>query len=439
MKKPSQLLAKSYDRKKYQQQPPDYALYTQHNRDVAAACKALAQVVGAVALANAGLDENLIAEFNRTLLANGWIQDLGKANSHFQAMVSGQSEIIQLLRHETVSGLLVCLEPRFQEWLAPLGKTKFIAVWGAMGHHRKFDDGTVHKEVTELKIYTTHKDFKANLSEMAQDLDLSEPPVFESDLIIAPNKHDICDLPARESLKKLRTEFQKLESGFADEQSRRFVALVKAFGIGADVAASAIAKKYKQAENYSLANFVIENLSQGLELSDLTKLIHAWAWGNTDATKEEIDLTQLPPGFKFRDFQQHVEASQSYLTLAQAGCGSGKSLAAYLWARQWCEKLQHERSNLRVFFCLPTTGTTTEHFKDYALESGIPAKQISLTHSRSSVDLETMAQTSNQEEANEEEESDTAKAAEAALKAQQDKIEALALWSTPLVVTAITI
>jgi len=435
MKNPSRLLAKSYDKNKYQQ-PPDYALYIQHNRDVAAACKGLAQIVGAVALKNAGLDPNLIDEFSKTLLANGWIQDLGKGNSHFQEMLSGKPELIQLLRHETISGLLACLEPRFVEWLAPLNKIKFIAVWGAMGHHRKFDARTVQKDVTELKVYVTHADFQVNLQEMAQDLGLSEPPLFESDLIIAPNKNDVCNLPARESLNQLKKIFNKLESKFEDELSRRFVALIKAFGIAADGSASGVAKKYKHTQSYSLAAFVVENLSQGLKPSDLTTLIHAWAWSNKDVENDKIDLTKLPDGFEFREFQKNVEASNSFLTLALAGCGSGKSIAAYLWARQWCAKFQAQgRNNTRIFFCLPTTGTTTEHFKDYALESGIPPELISLTHYRSSVDLETMAQTSNQEEVNEEDENDTAKAAEAALKAEQDKIEGLALWSTPLVVT----
>ncbi|MBD2301543.1 CRISPR-associated helicase Cas3' [Nostoc sp. FACHB-190] len=435
MKIPPKLLAKSYDRDKYQQ-PPDYALYIQHNRDVAAACKALAKIVGAIALKNAGLDPNLIDEFSKTLLANGWIQDLGKGNSHFQEMLSGKPELIQLLRHETISGLLACLEPRFVEWLAPLGKAKFIAVWGAMGHHRKFDARTVQKDVTELTVYVTHEDFKTNLQEMAQDLGLSEPPLFESDLVIAPKKYDICNLAAEESLNQIKALFNKLESEFKDELSRRFVALIKAFGIAADGSASGVAKKYKHTRNYSLAAFVVENLSQGLKPSDLTTLINAWAWNNKDVEKEQIDLTKLPDDFEFREFQKKVEASQSFLTLALAGCGSGKSIAAYLWGRRWCEKLLAQgRNNTRIFFCLPTTGTTTEHFKDYALESGIPPELISLTHSRSSVDLETMAKTSNREEANEKDENDTTKAAEAALKAERDKIEGLALWSTPLVVT----
>lgn len=125
-----------------------------------------------------------------------------------------------------------------------------------------------------------------------------------------------------------------------------------------------------------------------------------------------------------------MAASTSYLILAEAGCGSGKSLAAYLWAKQWCERLTQEgRTNIRMFFCLPTTGTTTEHFKDYALESGIPA---SLAHSRASVDLQTMTQTAVQEEAETE---NAARAAQQALNAERDKIEALSLWSTPLAIT----
>jgi CRISPR-associated endonuclease/helicase Cas3 len=83
---------------------------------------------------------------------------------------------------------------------------------------------------------------------------------------------------------------------------------------------------------------------------------------------------------------------------------------------------------------LPTTGTTTEHFKDYALESGIDSSLISLTHSRSRVDLKSIAETAPQEEAGDSV-SDTAKQAQAALNAERDKIESLALWSTPLVVT----
>jgi CRISPR-associated endonuclease/helicase Cas3 len=88
------------------------------------------------------------------------------------------------------------------------------------------------------------------------------------------------------------------------------------------------------------------------------------------------DPVEFPPGFEFRKFQRDVaefdsdSAPASRLTLAVAGCGSGKSLAAYLWARRRCQAWADEgRTNFRFIFTLPTTGTTTEHFKDYVLNS----------------------------------------------------------------------
>lgn len=417
----NRLLAKSYDPNRYPE-PPDYALLIQHSRDVAAACKALAKMTGVITLHNAGLSSERFAEFARTLLANGWIQDLGKANSHFQAMVSEQNGQLQLLRHETISAMLAFLNERFCNWLDDLGESKLIAIWGAIGHHRKFSEDTTPNQVSELTVHLTHTDFGLMLAEMATDLSLDLPPVFEEDLTIARTKRESCDLPARESLIELIDEFELAEERFQDSESQRFIALVKAFGIAADVAASAIAKKGKSAQVYSLSQFVAEELAIGLTSADVNELIQAWA--------KRAELLSFDPKKDTLEFQRDVAACTSYLTLAEAGCGSGKSLAAYLWAKEWCERLLEEgRTNIRMFFCLPTTGTTTEHFKDYALESGIPA---SLAHSRATVDLQTMAQTAIQEEVETE---DGAKAAQQALNAERDKIEALSLWSTPLTVT----
>ncbi len=435
MKNDKPLLAKSYDRKKYPDAPPDYALLTQHSRDVAEACKALAASSGEIALVCSNISLEAYDRFHRALVANGWIQDLGKASSHFQAMVTGESQIIQLLRHETISGLLVWFEPKLREWLNPLSETLLVSLWGALGHHRKFDERTAPKQVGKLVVHIAHEDFTAILQEMGRDLALGEPPSFERNLVIARSRKDGGEIPALETIHDLQDEFAESEAQFADESERRMLGLVKGFGIAADVAASAVAARGQWSANYSLTRFVKESLEVGLKTDDLAKLVSSWAWARSKERRGEDDEASMPPGFVCRDFQNNVAASESYLTLAQAGCGSGKSLAAYLWARRWCKSFAAEdRTNFRLFFCLPTTGTTTEHFKDYALESGLDAKLISLTHSRSSVDLKSMAETAPQEEASESE-SDTAKQAQAALNAERDKIESLALWSTPLVVT----
>lgn len=425
------LLAKSYDRKKYKE-PPKYALLTQHSRDVATACKALAEISGCIALKNAEIESDW-DDFERILRTTGWLEDLGKSSSHFQEMLINHDGL-QLIRHETISGLLACLDEQFQAWLEPLGKFKIVAIWGAMGHHRKFDSGTKPNQVQPLVLHISqfdNLDFNVILEEMAADLRLGKPPQFDRNLIIGYSSDDECDIPALESLNDLKDEFTECqEEEFADERSRRFVALVKGYGIAADVAASAVAKNEgEDNQPYSLSDFVDENLSYKLKSEDLTQLIHSWAWRNSQF-KDKPDLSQYPPSFTLRDFQENVAVSKSYLTLAVAGCGSGKSLAAYLWARNWCEKLIDR--HFRLFFCLPTTGTTTEHFKDYALESGIPESLITLAHSRSLIDLQTMAQTAPQEDA---ESSGIAEASQEALRAEQDKIDSLALWSTPLTVT----
>lgn len=434
MTKTNRLLAKSYNRERHGSSPPDYALLVQHSRDVAEACKALAAITGTAALFCSNMGPEAYPRFYRALVANGWIQDIGKANSHFQAMLSGEPQITQLLRHETISGLLMFSEP-FREWLEPLSDTLLLSMWGAVGHHRKFDERTVPQQVGSLMLHIAHEDFATILSEMRRDLPLGEPPVFERDWTIARSHRDACDIPALETIRDLQDKFAECEPQFATDSERRMLALVKAFGISADVAASAVAVRGQWSTNYSLTKFVKESLGIGLQSDDLSKLISTWAWARSSEPRRQDDRTSLPPGFICRDFQNDVAASESHLTLAQAGCGSGKSLAAYLWARRWCESFESEgRTNFRLFFCLPTTGTTTEHFKDYALESGIDVELISLTHSRSSIDLKSMAETAPQEEASDTE-SDTGKQAQAALNAERDKIESLALWSTSLVVT----
>jgi CRISPR-associated endonuclease/helicase Cas3 len=93
------------------------------------------------------------------------------------------------------------------------------------------------------------------------------------------------------------------------------------------------------------------------------------------------------------------------VTLVSAGCGSGKTTAAYLWAAR--------RANGRkLFFCYPTTGTATEGYAGYAFQDDIPS---ALIHSRAEVDLQDVLGTPEDDD-------------------RQLRIEALAAWDVPLVV-----
>src|SRR5262245_16032802 len=213
---PKRLLAKSYDRAKCGDVPPDYALLLRHSRDVAEACKALSASSGRVVLACSNISPEFLDRFRRALVANGWIQDLGKASSHFQAMVAGETQIIQLLRHETISGMLIWFEPKLREWLESLSETLLISLWGAMGHHRKFDDQTTPKQRSNVTVHISHEDFNAILKEMGNDLQLGSPPKFERDLIIARSRREGGDLPALESVRALQDQFADYEPQFTD-------------------------------------------------------------------------------------------------------------------------------------------------------------------------------------------------------------------------------
>src|SRR5262245_23375439 len=62
-----------------------------------------------------------------------------------------------------------------------------------------------------------------------------------------------------------------------------------------------------------------------------------------------------------RKFQEAAAGSQSPVTYVKAGCGTGKTVAAYLWAAA-------NHPTRRFYSCYPTTGTATEGFKDYLFE-----------------------------------------------------------------------
>lgn len=244
------LLAKSYEQKRHGTVPPDYALLGRHTSDVVAACDALAETVGRNALVNAGVSLDRFDRFRLLLKINGWIQDLGKANSHFQLMVTSEPQITQLVRHETLSAILVMLEPRMKEWLSPHAEGLLASVWGAAGHHRKFDERTLPQQASPMTLYAAHSDFASILADMRTDLMLSPPPVFDRDLVVARTRKESCDLPALESIRELQDMFEDRESEFHSETQRRMLALLKAFGIAADVAASAVAARHRASSEY---------------------------------------------------------------------------------------------------------------------------------------------------------------------------------------------
>jgi CRISPR-associated endonuclease/helicase Cas3 len=100
---------------------------------------------------------------------------------------------------------------------------------------------------------------------------------------------------------------------------------------------------------------------------------------------EQINASLQPSGREFRwaDFQSSAD-ELSDRALLLAGCGSGKTLAAWRWIRSRAEKSPVSR----VIFLYPTRATATEGFRDYV--SWAPEAEAAMVHGTSGYDLSGM-------------------------------------------------
>jgi CRISPR-associated endonuclease/helicase Cas3 len=87
--------------------------------------------------------------------------------------------------------------------------------------------------------------------------------------------------------------------------------------------------------------------------------------------------------FKAREFQ--IKAGEiGPRALLLAGCGSGKTLAAWKWVQHQAETTSFSR----VLFLYPTRATATEGFRDYVSWAG--SDESALLHGTSEYDLTAM-------------------------------------------------
>lgn len=99
--------------------------------------------------------------------------------------------------------------------------------------------------------------------------------------------------------------------------------------------------------------------------------------GLVTQVRSQAGRVEIP---EITEFQERVAVEAADIVIATAGCGSGKTLAAYRWAQQ--------RSARSLFFAFPTTATASQSFSDYADPLGEAV--IQLLHSRSDIDVELM-------------------------------------------------
>jgi CRISPR-associated endonuclease/helicase Cas3 len=330
---------------------------TGHTAAVVEAVTTLLDELGNELLIQFGLSQDL-----KTLLATvrlaAFLHDLGKANDHFQAVVrklKNPMEHPQLIRHEALSVLLAW---ELRDWLSTGKGDLMVAIAAAGGHHLKLggEAGKQTDEVGEIResgvdewtrgdrllIYTNHRHFTGLLryGQKTCGLNASLPQNL-------PTVWTIADIKQRQ---------QHLLYQFAQwDADPVLTAVVKALLVAGDTSGSAL-----PANNVEIQPWIQTQIRYTLTESELQHVVN-----------ERLQGDQLRP------FQEQLGNATSRVTLARAGCGTGKTLGAYNWAKR-------HAVGRKLFFCYPTTGTSTEGFLDYAHEK----VDSTLLHGRAAVDLE---------------------------------------------------
>lgn len=364
------LLAKSYPGSSSDfEPPPAYARLLPHLRAVERAGESIVDAVGEILLQQLDLGRDpWLSRLRRALRVACLCHDLGKANDGFQKMIRGLLDPRQQpARHELLSALILmdkgspirrwALEQLKQNDDEAEAKALLDCVIGAVsGHHVKLDPNWKKAALAlrggcgrSLKAILNHADLKPLFN------DVTGPAVSFSLVDGEPNYLGRHYLPFSMSSNSWRNSLKKEGDWW------RFAAALKALVTAADVAGSAMLPEK--------GRVVISDWIQATLKNQVTQ----------DLMQEVVDARLK--GNEPRKFQKVIAATSSRVTLVEAGCGSGKTAAAYMWA---C----HHAHGKKLFFCYPTTGTASEGFLGYVNETNVEA---SLIHSRSIVDLEGVA------------------------------------------------
>jgi CRISPR-associated endonuclease/helicase Cas3 len=349
---PTHLLAKSCDDS---ERPPTEATLRGHTMLVCEAADLLLYSRGAASLQAAGLEATWQNRLARIVRLAAFIHDLGKCSDHFQAMIRHDRAAPQLVRHEALSLWLVWPGQILSDWLqSAVGGNEdlMIAAVAAAGHHRKFWRNAIAAvdagAGVSLQLYTDHDEFMQLVAAGARRLGLVDAQPL-------PRMH--VHVGRRASLVN---DFERWESEWQEYARRRprearLAAVAKALVLAADVAGSALPKTNER------LSWITAQLGRRATAAALRAVV-------------DRRLSGKPS----RPFQNEVAASSAPVTFVRAGCGSGKTVAAYLWAA-----CQHAGRQLWITY--PTTGTTTEGFRDYVADVDVTAR---LEHGRREIDLE---------------------------------------------------
>lgn len=330
-----------------------------HTACVLAAAEALLAARGQASLDAAGLTDVGVERLGAIVRTAAFAHDLGKANDHFQLMVRKARPEPQLVRHEALSLWLCWPGQPLAAWLRPAVESDLdsqLAIMAAAGHHRKFVCSAFAPEGKGAGLSITlllgHPGFAKVLELGGKKLKLAEPPRLESrELFVTAWEHPNDDFQ--------RWQSQADELLRASTPAARLLAVAKALLLGADLAGSILWRVREKPA------WIQHELARRPTAEALRRIVTARLGGQT-----------------LRPFQRAVAASTAPLTLVRAGCGTGKTAAAYHWAAERCAGRQ-------LWVTYPTTGTASEGFKDYI--NGLDGLHGLLEHSRAEVDYDVLS------------------------------------------------
>ncbi len=371
------LLAKSYPGLTSGEGVPAYARLLPHLRAVERAGESIVEVAGALILEQLDLPPLLwLPRLRKAIRVGCLCHDIGKANEGFQKMVRGKLDPkLQPIRHELLSALLLTDKSYpIRQWALNLleedgrsADTEMLlgCVIGAVaGHHLKLDEEWKRAALAlqggcgiTLQALLTHPDLKPLFGDSVFDREIGFSLIDGESSYLGLRR-----MPFSMSSNHWRKTLQK------ESEWWRFAAAVKALVAAADVAGSAM---LPEKGKVVIRQWVQDTLSKRVSTNLMQEVVDARLKG------------QSP-----REFQTAIGQSEARVTLVEAGCGGGKTAAAYLWAARHAD-------GKKLFFCYPTTGTATEGFLGYVHETDVEAK---LVHSRAIVDLEGIAEVTDDED-----------------------------------------
>ena len=275
------------------------------------------------------------------------LHDIGKANNSFQKAMAG-SAMQQFVRHEHLSAFLLNGKV-LSAWLKGIPSVDLGAVISAvLGHHLKSakeDFGVnIIKAGNSMRVEAQHSNYRELLEITANEMGVGMPTGFEADGGCW-NEDKIYD--EQDALMKLAAT---IDNKCRDDTDYwRLLLAVKAALIVADAVGSGVV-----GGGYKIADWIEERTGERKRLKP------------GDIKRDIIDprIKQITQGAADKvapsAFQRDAGGLGSRALLL-APCGSGKTLAAWLWI----EVQIASKKASRVLFLYPTRGTAGEGFKDY--------------------------------------------------------------------------